>query len=221
MDTVSPTHNALTHSIKYMEWWLSMYTTACSISIQKLPYVRVRQLVKLDKLTEPMEEGEGFTLFQRKAPVQMQQLMGSMTGLCRDAAIANESLRILFSAGGKSLNPVLYAATKLQPRSKDPSSVVKIKYAGVLTSCDFVEEDALSTVGATERLAKYLDDDVLDSATAFVDIVCSVAKSRVGRALLAQLLIDLKKSHSMHRKRAVATVAVSAEGRDLFRSFGF
>ena len=62
---------------------------------------------------------------------------------------------------------------------------------------------------------------MLERATAFVDIVCSTAKSRAGRALLAQLLVDLKRSRCKHPKRAVVTVAVSSEGRDLFRSFGF
>ena len=49
-DTVSPTHDGLANSTKYMAWWLSMYNTACSIAIQKLPHARVRQLVKLDTI---------------------------------------------------------------------------------------------------------------------------------------------------------------------------
>ena len=216
MSAVSPTHEGLSHSTKHMAWWLTMYNTACSIAIQKLPYVRVRQLVKLDKVKEPMEEGETFTQFQSKAPLQMQQLMGSMTGLCRDAAIANESLRILFSSQGKHLEPTLYAATKLKPRSGDPSCAVSMAYAGVLTCCDFAEERALSTVGAAARLEKYLDDEVLESGTAFVDIVCSVAGSRVGRALLGQFLVDLKKSRHMNRKHAVVTAAVSTEAASSF-----
>ena len=77
----------------YMLWWLRMYNTACNIAVQIMPYARVRQLVKLDIITKPMEEGESFTVFQRKAPLQMQQLMGSMPDICLDAAIANESLR--------------------------------------------------------------------------------------------------------------------------------
>ena len=79
----------------------------------------------------------------------------------------------------------------------------------------------MSTVGATARLVRHMDEDSLKNDTAFVDIVCSVVKSRVGRALLAQFLIDLKKSRSANRKEAVVTVAVSKDGRDLFKSFGF
>ena len=97
MNIVSPTLEGLAQSIKYMLWWLRMYNTACSIAVQIMPYARFRQLVKLDIITKPMEEGESFTVFQRKAPLQMQQLMGSMTDICRDAAIANESVRVLFS----------------------------------------------------------------------------------------------------------------------------
>ena len=93
MNVVSPTHEALAQSTKYMLWWLRMYNTACSIAVQIMPYARVRQLVKLDIITKPMEEGDSFTVFQRKAPLQMQQLMGSMPDICLDAAIANESLR--------------------------------------------------------------------------------------------------------------------------------
>lgn len=221
MNRVSPSHDSLANSAKHMQWWLSMYTTACSIAIQKLPYARVRQLVELDGLKEPLEEGEGFTHFHPSAPTEMQQLLGSMTGLCRGAALANESLRVLFSAQGRSLNPVMYAATKLKPQSKDPDGVVKMAYAGVLTCCDYEEEDALSTVGTAARLGPHLGDDVLQTSTAFVDIVCSTAKSRVGRGLLAQLLVDLKRSRSRNPKQAVVTVAVSKEGRDLFRSFDF
>mgnify|MGYP006219057419 CR=1 FL=1 len=198
-----------------------MYNTACSVAIQKLPYARVRQLVELDGIKEPLDEGDEFTHFHPKAPVQMQELLGSMTGLCRGAALANESVRVLFSAQGKSLNPMMYAATKLKPRSGDPESTVKMAFAGVLTCCDYVQEDALSTMGATERLQQHVDRDVLDNNTAFVDIVCSTARSRVGRALLAQLLVDLKRSRCRNPKQVVITVAVSTEGRDLFRSFNF
>ena len=198
-----------------------MYNIACSVAIQKLPYTRVRQLVAMDKVKDPMEEGESFTHFHNKAPPQMQQLIDSMTGLCCDAAIANESLRVLFSSQGRHLEPTLYAATKLHPKSKDPFSAVSMAYAGVLVCCDYTEEGALSTVGATARLEKHIDSDVLEDSTAFVDIVCSVAKSRTGRALLAQLLVDLKKSRRVNRKHVVVTVAVSQDGRDLFRSFGF
>ena len=221
MNPVSPSHDRLANSAKHMQWWLSLYNTACSVAIQKLTYVRVRQLVKLDKMQEPLDEGDEFTHFQPNAPEQMQQLMGSMTNLCGDAALANESLRVLFSAQGKSLNPVMYAATKLKPKSGDPESTVKMIYAGVLTCCDFTQEDALSTTGATARLEQHMDEAVLDDDTAFVDIVCSTAKSRVGRALLAQLLVDLKRSRCRNPKQAVVTVAVSKEGRGLFRSFGF
>ena len=128
-----------------------MYNTACSIAVQIMPYARVRQLVKLDIITKPMEEGDSFTVFQRKAPLQMQQLMGSMTDICLDAAIANESLRVLFSFQGRHLKPMLYAATKLKPKSDDPSSEVHIVYAGVLRCCDFAEEGALSTVALHSR----------------------------------------------------------------------
>ena len=221
MSAVSPRHRQLEHDAKQMQWWLSMYNTACGVSIQKLPYTRVRQLINVDRVKEPMEEGEPFTHFQRGATSQMQQLMGSMTGLCRSAALANESARVLFSSAGKELNPALYAATKLRPQSGDPESVVKMSFAGVLTTCDYAEEDALSTNGATSRLEKHLPNSVLSNRTAFVDVVCGTAKSRAGRALLAQLLIDLKRSRSRNKKRAVVTVAVSEEGRALFRSFGF
>ena len=221
MNPVSPSNDSLANSTKHMQWWLSVYNTACSIAIQKLSYARVRQLVTLDGIKVPLDEGDEFTHFHPKAPVQMQELLGSMTGLCRGAALANESVRVLFSAEGKSLNPVMYAATKLRPHSKDPGSEVKMTYAGVLTCCDYAEEDALSTVGASARLQQHVDDDVLDNNTAFVDIVCSTAKSRVGRALLAQFLIDLKRSRSRNPKEVVVTVAVSKEGRELFRSFQF
>ena len=107
-----------------------MYHTACSIVVPIMPDARVRQLVKLDILTKPMEEGESFTVFQQKAPLQMPQLMGSMTDICLDAAIANESLRVLFSFQGRRLKPMLYAATKLKPKSDDPSSEVRMEYAG-------------------------------------------------------------------------------------------
>ena len=116
---------------------------------------------------------------------------------------------------------MFYAAIKLKPKSDDPSSKVRMEYAGVLTCCEFAEEEALSTVGATARLTKHIDEDTLENATAFVHIVCSVAKSRVGRSLLAQFLIDLKKSRSVNRKEAVVIVAVSKDGRELFKSFGF
>lgn len=224
MAAVSPRHDQLARDTKQMLWWLSMYNTACGVAIQKMPYARVRQLIgsSVDSVKEPMEEGEGFSQFQSGASQQMQQLMGSMTHLCRDAALANESVRVLFSSpGGRSLKAVLYAATKLRPQSADPKSTVKMAYAGVLTTCDYVEEDALATTGATARLEKHLKGNILESHTAFVDVVCSTARSRVGRALLAQLLIDLKRSRSRDRKHAVVTVAVSNEGRDLFRSFDF
>ena len=79
----------------------------------------------------------------------------------------------------------------------------------------------MATLGATSRLEKHLPNNVLSHRTAFVDVVCSTAGSRSGRALLAQLLIDLKRSRGKNRKRAVVTLAVSDAGRDLFRSFGF
>ena len=68
MNIVSPTHEGLAQSTKYMLWWVRMYNTACSIAVQIMPYARVRQLVKLDILTKPMEEGESFTAFQRNSP---------------------------------------------------------------------------------------------------------------------------------------------------------
>ena len=107
-----------------------MYNTACNIVVQTMPFARVRQLVMLDIITKPMEEGDSFTVFQRKAPLQMQQLMGSMTDICRDAAIANKSVRVLFSFQGRHLKPMLYVATKLKPKSDDPSSEVRMEYAG-------------------------------------------------------------------------------------------
>ena len=116
---------------------------------------------------------------------------------------------------------MFYAAIKLKLKSDDPSSEVCMEYAGVLTCCEFAEEEALSTVGAIARLTKHIDEDTLENATAFADIVCSVAKSRAGRSLLAQFLIDLKKSRCVIRKEAVVTVAVIKDGRELFKSFVF
>ena len=43
----------------------------------------------------------------------------------------------------------------------------------------------------------------------------------MGKSLLAQFLIDLKKSRCVIRKEAVVTVAVNKDGRELFKSFGF
>ena len=217
MSTISPTHTSLLNSTKQMAWWLSMYNTACSIAIHKLPFASVRRLVALDCIKEPMEEGEEFTDFRPGVPAQVQQLMGSMTDLCRDAAIANESLRVLFSTSGRSLKPVMYAATKLSPLSDDPKSDVEMEYAGVLTCCDFAEEDSLATVGVAERLEDHIDVD----ECAFCDVVCSTAGSRAGRSLLAQFLIDLKRCRGANRKLGVVTVAVSKAGRNLFRSFNF
>ena len=86
MAAVSPTHSDLANSTKQMQWRLSMYNTACGVSIQKLPYARVRQLVKLDGVKKPLEQGQGFPRFQSKASPQMHRLMDNMTHLCRDAA---------------------------------------------------------------------------------------------------------------------------------------
>ena len=132
MNIVSPTHEGLAQSTKYMLWWLRMYSTACSIAVQIMPYARVRQLVMLEIITKPMEAGDSFTVFQRTAPLQMQQLMGSMTDICRDAAIANESVRVLFSFQGRHLKPMLYVATKLKPTSHDSSSEVRMDWGQAL-----------------------------------------------------------------------------------------
>ena len=200
-----------------MRWWLELYNKACSLELVRLSYPQVRKMLRADDIPNELDFGDQLPQIQGTAPRGFQLLLSSLTELCNQAAIPNESVRMLFSGAGRDLKPVLYVAIKLKPSKVDPDSSVTLQSAGVLTVCQFTEEEGLATMGVAGVLeAQQLDPE----RCLLVDVVCSAAKSRSGRSLLAQLIVDLQRKRT-RPVESLATIAVSESGRRLFESFGF
>ena len=207
------------NNARHLTVWLNLYNKANALEVQLLRYNEVRRLVAAP--SEPLEHGQPLKGIKPKQPLGMRQLMGSLTDLCGDAAIANESVRVLFSQEGRALKPVLYLATKLFPLGSSPATgAVPLGAAGALTMCMFDEEDALGTKGVRRvmaRIAPHLD---LDECM-LIDIVCSQKHTRSGRSLLGTALVELKRLPRTRQKQGVLSIAVSKEGRHILKSFGF
>ena len=201
---------------KHLQVWLNMYTKATGLEIQMLKYADVRRLVAIDKMEDALDDGDELD-FKSNQPMVMQQVFESLLDICESHALANESIRVLFSAETRQLKAKLLLAFKLYPLGHAEDGNVA---SGMLTYCDFDEGEAISTVGVRRKMATLtcgLDPD----QCVVVDVVCSSKGSGSGRALLGTLLLELLKQRVSNRPDGVIAIAVSNHGHDLFLDFGF
>ena len=202
-----------------IQLWVSLYHKAAQLEIQAFDYAMMRRYLRdVDQYQEPLELDDVMPGIPHDNASVVQSMLASLSNVCHSGIIGAESVRVLFRKEGRSLHPFMYVAHKLNVRSDNADDPIHIVGCGMLTACDFVEDDALGTRGT----ARVLEEKGIDLEEALlVDIVCSKEGSRSGRALLAHLLLRLKRQRGEQRKSAVVTVTVTNEGRRLFESFGF
>jgi hypothetical protein len=187
----------------YMRLAMTQHGTVCNA----YSYHAVKRLVAVD--------GDDIEAAAVEDPLASRIVAGIKA--LPDATRANEqsvdppaSLAALFQEHelARALKPKLYVA--LDVRTADA------RVCGMLTACDFVRDDALSTSRLT---ADYCSEHGLprfDKDWLLVDVVAS-AKPGTGALLLLQCVVAALRA----RKRGVVAIAVTTGGRGLMRSFGF
>jgi hypothetical protein len=107
----------------------------------------------------------------------------------------------------RSLKPKLYVGLDLRQDTH---------VCGMLTACDFVRDDALSTSKLTPAYCASHGLPRFDKDWLLLDVVAS-AKPGTGALLLLQCAVAGMRA----KKRGIVAIAVTAGGRGLLRSFGF
>jgi hypothetical protein len=121
---------------------------------------------------------------------------GSMAALFQDHPLA------------RSLKPKLWIGYDLQ--GNEP--VV----CGMLTSCVYERDDALSTTRLTQQYCAQHGLPRLDSSWALIDVV-SASKAGTGGLLLLSAIVTAARQ----KRTGLCSIAVTKGGRRLFESFGF
>ena len=198
-----------------------LFLKAAGLHVQVWDFRTVRRSLKLDG-TEPMDSGDNLTgMLRDSSPGAVHDVVDSLSTLCRGNIIGSESIRVLFREEARVLNPKLMIAHRLgaPKRSSSRSSTTVV---GMLTVCNFVQEEALATQGVRAALRRHRREVNLDD-TLLIDVVCARDQSAAGRALLGQLLSDMLhlRRGARARKSVLSAVAVSASGVRLLSHFGF
>lgn len=121
---------------------------------------------------------------------------GSMAALFQDHPLA------------RALKPKLWIAYDLQ----DEEPVV----CGMLTSCLYERDDALSTTRLTHQYCSRHGLPRLDSNWTLIDVVAS-SKPGTGALLLLSAIVTAARQ----KRTGICSIAVTKAGRRLFASFGF
>lgn len=207
-----------------LQLYSELFLKAAQLHVQQLKYTAVRRYLKLDSAEQPLRANQSLvSLLRPSATGPIRDALGSISALCSGDVKAHESVRVLFRRVARDLKPRLLLAYRLgAPHKPNDAASQGSALVGMLTVCDFTEEEALCTDGVEAALMRNRKRVDLSNAL-LIDVVCAKRHSGAGRGLLGELLPRQLKMRrgSKDRRDVICAVAATRAGLHLFDAFGF
>ena len=187
-------------------------TSSLGINIVKLSYHQTRRLIDIDDEDVYASEDADDDLAESLVEAAESLAYTERSGNSEVTVEPLQSIALLFDAGeAKSVKARLFLAVDAR-RSLDISAM--------LVACDFTRVEGLGTTRFTQPYCTQHKIPRLDSSTLFIDVVASGANPR-GAGTLLVLAAYLLAARSQKYNGRVATIAVTNQGKKLFRDLGW